>query len=469
MKLKERVLLTVLVSVCVLMMLRMKLSKNRQYTANGEQEYDILDKLEPIDQKDKTSNLANAHLLKKRETPFEEYHGNNLVDNSDNTKESFKKNAKYIKEKINAEDKAIREKETNVIDGMDPWDVWWTMVTERHLTSSQNKAAVKRILQGLATRQILEAKTLRKGTQLKVSLLLDGTTQQKVVFKPMRYPRDFIITGKIYDGFDRHNAEIAAFHLDRILGFFRAPPVVGRKLDLEKEVKPVGEEALLKTFFKNEDGDDCFYGVCYYCKKSEAACAKGKIMEGSVTIWLPDGWHLAKSRHPWQRTYNNRKARWELDPNYCSDVVSVSPYNEGPRMLDIIDTSIFDFLIGNGDRHHYETFKKGGPRGMLLHLDNAKSFGNPAIDDLSILSPLTQCCRIRKSTYDRLSKIPMEEPESERLSFQLRQSLLSDPISPVLTESHLQALDRRLKTAMKNIEKCIDKHGKTKAVIDDGL
>ena len=78
-------------------------------------------------------------------------------------------------------------------------------------------------------------------------------------------------------------------------------------------------------------------------------------------------------------------------------------------------------------------------------------------------------CRIRKSTYDRLSKIPMEEPNSEHLSFQLRQSLLSDPISPVLTEAHLQALDRRLKIAMKNIEKCIDKHGKTTVVIDDGL
>ena len=186
MKLKERVLLTVLVSVCVLMMLRMKFSKNRQYAINGEQEYDILDKLEPVDQKDKTSDLANAHLLKKRETPFEENHGDNFVDNSDNAKESFKKNAKYIKEKVIAEDKAIGEKERNFIDDMDPWDVWWTMVTERQLTSSQNKASLQRILQGLATRRILEAKTLRKGTQLKVSLLLDGPAQQKVVFKPMR-------------------------------------------------------------------------------------------------------------------------------------------------------------------------------------------------------------------------------------------------------------------------------------------
>ena len=58
-----------------------------------------------------------------------------------------------------------------------------------------------------------------------------------------------------------------------------------------------------------DNGDTCFYGVCYYCSKSEPACASGNIMEGSITIWLPPGWELAKSRHPWQRTYTKRKAR----------------------------------------------------------------------------------------------------------------------------------------------------------------
>ena len=66
---------------------------------------------------------------------------------------------------------------------------------------------------------------------------------------------------------------------------------------------------MIFTHFSTDDGDECFYGVCYYCKKAEAACANGDIMEGSVTIWLPHGWELGKMRHPWQRTYNKRKAR----------------------------------------------------------------------------------------------------------------------------------------------------------------
>jgi len=63
-----------------------------------------------------------------------------------------------------------------------------------------------------------------------------------------RYTRDHIIEGKPYDGYDRHNAEIAAFHLDRILEFRRAPLVVGRVVNLKTEIIPVATKDLLQTF-----------------------------------------------------------------------------------------------------------------------------------------------------------------------------------------------------------------------------
>ena len=58
------------------------------------------------------------------------------------------------------------------------------------------------------------------------------------------------------------------------------------------------------------DGNVCFYGVCYYCKPAEAACASGEMMEGSLTLWLPKWYDLVTRRHPYQRTYvEGRKAR----------------------------------------------------------------------------------------------------------------------------------------------------------------
>lgn len=58
-----------------------------------------------------------------------------------------------------------------------------------------------------------------------------------------------------------------------------------------------------------------------------------------------------------------------------------------PRLLDLIDVAIFDFLIQNGDRHHYETRND-----RVVLVDNGKGFGHPHIDHLDILAPLYQCC-----------------------------------------------------------------------------
>lgn len=49
--------------------------------------------------------------------------------------------------------------------------------------------------------------------------------------------------------------------------------------------------------------------------------------------------------------------------------------------------AIVDFLLQNGDRHHYETFED-----RTILLDNGKGLGNPYVDHIDILAPFYQCC-----------------------------------------------------------------------------
>ncbi|XP_056228980.1 extracellular serine/threonine protein kinase FAM20C-like [Seriola aureovittata] len=74
----------------------------------------------------------------------------------------------------------------------------------------------------------------------------------QAMFKPMKQERDDETNYNLYyfSDFERHNAEIAAFHLDRILGYRRVPPVVGRLVDVVKEIKDVTtDRKLARTFF----------------------------------------------------------------------------------------------------------------------------------------------------------------------------------------------------------------------------
>lgn len=36
---------------------------------------------------------------------------------------------------------------------------------------------------------------------------------------------------------------------------------------------------------------------------------------------------------------------WETDPNYCSSVKQIAPYNKGTRLVDFMDMVILDYLM----------------------------------------------------------------------------------------------------------------------------
>ncbi|KAK5873342.1 hypothetical protein PBY51_018390 [Eleginops maclovinus] len=106
------------------------------------------------------------------------------------------------------------------------------------------------------------------------------------------------------------------------------------------------------------------------------------------------------------------------------------------------------------DRHHYETFEKFGNNTFLIHLDNGRAFGRHSKDEPSILAPLEQCCRIRRSTWLRLLLLSLPR---YRLSDVMRASLSHDPLhraAPLLTQPHLAAVDRRLQAVLQTVSRC---------------
>lgn len=286
-----------------------------------------------------------------------------------------------------------------------------------------------------------------RGTQLKLKLTLVGN--QVVIFKPKWYDRDTVISGTVYSGKDRHNAEIFAFYLGALLELNWTPIVVGRTFNA-KELYRLSEPRLKRTFLLN-DSSCCFYGNCHYCNRSDLVCGHSDdnyAVEGVLLYFIPG--QLERKRSPWQRTYKEGvAAAWESDLDYCEAHVKGRLSNE--RLLDLIDASIFDFLIQNGDRHHYETRQS-----RLLLLDNGKGFGNPRKDFLDILAPLYQCCRLRLSTYKRLLLFT-----GDKLTETIKRVSRTDLLYPILTDAHYEAVERRLLMVFSAIDICLKERGQS--------
>uniref|UniRef100_A0A3P8WSM3 Extracellular serine/threonine protein kinase FAM20C-like n=1 Tax=Cynoglossus semilaevis TaxID=244447 RepID=A0A3P8WSM3_CYNSE len=343
-----------------------------------------------------------------------------------------------------------------------PWLRFHLGITRWELYNRKDPTLVQ-LTHYLATQQILGAVQKTGGTQLK--LIMSFPNYGQALLKPMRQSRDAETDVNLFyfSDFERHNAEIAAFHLDRILGFNRIPPVVGRLINVTTEIREITtDHRLSRTFFTSPVGNVCFYGQCeYYCSTEHPLCGRPHELEVSLAAMLPD-LELAPRRSwrsPWRRAYSRTKlAQWEKDPVYCDTVKQTPPYNQGTRLVDLIDMAVLDYLMGNMDRHHYETFEKFGNETFLLHLDNGRGFGRHSRDEPSILAPLQQCCRIRRSTLLRLRLLSRS---GFRLSDMMRTSLAQDPlaaVAPLLSELHLSALDRRLATVLQMVQTCQNQH-----------
>lgn len=329
-------------------------------------------------------------------------------------------------------------------------------ISRNEMYSEANADNLAELLHGMATMNVRQVTQKDGGTQLKLTIQYDK--DMKALFKPMRFARhkQTLPNHYYFSDYERHTAEIAAFHLDRLLGYRRAMPVTGRLLNITSEIMHVTDDEMRHTSFVSPVGNQCFYGKCsYYCDSNHAICGNPDMLEGSLAAFLPlhDGASRKVWRHPWRRSYNKKKlADWETDEQYCDMVRVMDGYDHGRRLLDIMDMSVFDFLTGNMDRHHYETFDVFGNNTFTVHLDHGRAFGKAFHDELSILAPIKQCCLIRAATLKRLLNF---HSGPKPLSKLMEEAMADDPIAPVLWEPHLTALDRRVVIILIEIRKCL--------------
>ena len=222
-----------------------------------------------------------------------------------------------------------------------------------------------------------------------------------------------------------YRAEIAAYHVDRLLGFGRTAAVVGRSIGFEHllgHLEHSGADEKWLERFQNE------------------VISKNGRVSGAMIAW-----------------HAGRLANAEPPKGWTAGLKSRDPVPESiaARLPEWSDLMVFDFVIDNTDRWSGGNVLSLGTGGPLIFLDNASSFAawraSKGETTASLIEPI---CRFRRATLDALVAVGPAASAEHELSAELRRSLAKDPLAPVLGESQLTAVDRRIERLLQHIDQC---------------
>lgn len=264
----------------------------------------------------------------------------------------------------------------------------------------------------LAAAGITEITPNRGGGSISMKVrFADG---KKAVMKPEQ-------TGKPTDP----RAEIAAYHLDRLLGFGRTAAVVGRRFALAEVRAALVASGADAAFLERID--------------KLLVVRDGKVDAAMIA------WHTAplveeESAPAWMSTLDSREA---------------VPAESLSKLSEWSDLVVFDFLIDNPDRYSGGNILRLGKNGPLVFLDQGAAFGrNRLRDKLTTVGRLDKICRFRKATLAALRHAGAAAPAADRLGAALGASLARDPIAPVLAADQLEAIDERVASLAGHVGSC---------------
>ena len=263
----------------------------------------------------------------------------------------------------------------------------------------------------LATAEIVELSPNKGGGSVSLKAKLSDGKKAAIKLQQSGHPTD-------------PRAEIAAYHLDRLLGFGRTAVVVGRSFavaDLRAALVSGGADAAFLERFDRV-----------------LIAPEGRIAAALVA------WHTApltpeEAAPAWASALESKEA-------VTGDALS--------RLAEWSDLTVFDFLVDNPDRlsgGNVLRLDKGGP---LVFLDQGAAFGkNRLAQKLTLKDRLDKVCRFRKDTLSALTG------KGESLGEQLRKSLSADPLAPVLDAAQLAGVDDRAKLLAAHVRACKSRLG----------
>ncbi|MFO0591591.1 MAG: hypothetical protein U0441_28855 [Polyangiaceae bacterium] len=224
-------------------------------------------------------------------------------------------------------------------------------------------------------------------------------------------------------------SEIAAYHLDRLLGFGRTAAVVGRRFDMAK------------------------IRAALVASKAEPA-----FLERLDKLVVRDG-HLDAALIAW---HTAPLVEEETAPAWATTLADKDPVTKDMLTLlkDWSDLVVFDFLVDNPDRFsggNILRLDKGGP---IVFLDQGAAFGRGRLAaKQTTMDRLSKVCRFRRETLSALKKVGSAAGKDGSLGAQLAKSLAKDPLSPVLDDAQIRGVDERMKMLEAHVKACSAKMG----------
>ncbi|NOY92843.1 MAG: hypothetical protein GXP55_16785 [Deltaproteobacteria bacterium] len=237
-------------------------------------------------------------------------------------------------------------------------------------------------------------------------------------------------------------SEIAAYHLDRELGFGRVPVVTGRVLPWAPLRRAARGDARLREVTVR---DGSVRGAFVWW-----------IPGGLDALHLPDGWERwirvqsLLPISPYQRPAQLRAALRRDAPPRPHHIRHQGP-DSPTRPQDLSDLIVFDYLTSNVDRWGggFTNVRVRSADAALVYLDNGAGFWPRA--RLGLMDRRLEALqRFRRSTIRALEDFDLDH---------YRQRLANDPLAPVLSEARIQAVDERRRAVLEHVRKLVERYG----------